>query len=452
MKRVIRNNTKSRMKVLLMLFLIQLLFLFYAVFRGKSQIYLQIAAVIIPCSLIACLIADKIKADKYLIIWTTILINCGFMIQAMTNASSDVQKSLIKCLIAVGAAFLAAVVFWFAGPFLATDKGMFFIILVHFLLGALMIVMGQMVGSEESQGAILNLAVGTETVQPFEVVKLTYIFVMASLLCKKECYEKKVLGLNRELFAVLFTLLTAGMLILCKELGTLLVILLSGCAMFFVYAKRKIPLRYLLILAAAAVTAGIAVVVFFHEGIPLLDKVYNRFSCMINPELTANTTGYQYLHIKKSIAIGGLFGPDTSRYITTLSNESNDLIFCKLVQTCGIVMGTLVIGVFFLFFREGNKIADFEFESYFSGLARGITYLIVFESLIHFGYSVQLLPITGIPLYFMSCGFSSLTMGLVMVAFLVVISTNMLERRWEYDYKKRGRERHCFRSGTPNWT
>ena len=129
MKRVIRNNTKSRMKVLLMLFLIQLLFLFYAVFRGKSQIYLQIAAVIIPCSLIACLIADKIKADKYLIIWTTILINCGFMIQAMTNASSDVQKSLIKCLIAVGAAFLAAVVFWFAGPFLATDKGMFFIIL-----------------------------------------------------------------------------------------------------------------------------------------------------------------------------------------------------------------------------------------------------------------------------------------------------------------------------------
>lgn len=423
-------------KILVMLFLVDLLFLLYAMMRGKSNVYFQIFAALIVFSLLTFYMASKIKADKYLIIWTSILMNCGFMVQAMgAGTNSSITMELIKCAIAFIVALGAGLFFRYGSYLLGTELGMYATIAVHFLIFVILLIFGSTV--QGNQGARINLDLGFVMVQPLEFAKITYVFVMAGLLCKEESKELSLFGLNRELAAIVFTGLTAVFFVAFSELGSLLVICFTGMVLYLVYTRRRKIIKYLLLLGGCGLAVLWAAVTLLHDKVGILNKVYLRFLYVSSPEMAATTAGYQYLQMRKALTVGGLFGPDTSRYITELVNESNDLVFCKLIQVCGIVMGILMIGAFILLFREGNKISYMAKDRYYGGLAHGLTYIIVFESIVHISYSVGLFPITGIPLYFMSQGFTSLTMGLVMVAFLIVISTGTQERSI-YDEKSLG--------------
>lgn len=422
-------------KILKMLFLVEVLFLLYAMMRDKSIVYLQISVVSILFSVLTFFITSKINADKYLIIWTAILVNCGFMVQAMSFKAGGVSQEVIKCGIAFMVALIAGVIFRYGSFVLSTEIGIYVITVVHFAILVIMVLFGT--DGEGSKGARVNLTVGNFTVQPLEIVKVTYVFVMVSLLCKDDCKAKKVFRSDRELTAILFTGLTAVFFIGCSELGSLLVIGLVGVMLYLVYARRRKVIKYLLLLGGCCAALFSIAVTFLHDKVEVFNKVYWRFKYVATPELDATDKGYQYLQMKKAIAIGGLFGPDTSRYITPLTNEANDLVLCKLIQVCGFAMGVLMIGAFILLFREGNKVANMARDRYYGGLALGLTYVITFESVVHISYSVGIFPITGIPLYFMSQGFVSLTMGLVMVAFLIVISTGTQERSI-YDEKSLG--------------
>lgn len=423
-------------KILVMLFLVGLLFFLYAMMRGKSLVYLQISAAIILLSLVTFFLATKIKADKYLIIWTAILLNCGFMVQAMSYKSGEIHYELLKFATAFVVAIVAGLIFRYGSFAFSTDISMYVIAAIHFLIFTVLILVGITVRG--TQGALVNLRIGGFVIQPLEIVKVTYIFVMVSLLCKEDCKDKKVFGIiGREYSAILFTFMTAILLVRCSELGSLLVIGLAGMTLYLVYARRREVIKYLMLAGGCGGVLLGTLVLLFHDKVNLLNKIYLRFMYVATPEMDAAGAGYQYLQMKKAIAIGGLFGPDTSRYISEIANESNDLIFCKLVQVCGIVMGVLMIGTFVLLFREGNKVAELARDSYYGGLAHGLTYIIIFECAIHISYSVGIFPITGIPLYFMSQGFTSLTMGLIMIAFLLVISTGTQERS-SYDEKTLG--------------
>ena len=126
-------------------------------------------------------------------------------------------------------------------------------------------------------------------------------------------------------------------------------------------------------------------------------------------------------------------GPDTDRYLFTIPQENNDLIFAKLVQTCGFVTGVFMILSFLLLLRQGMKIAREKEDLYYSGLATGITLLFAMEGIVHIACNIGLFPITGIPLYFVSQGFTSLTTGMVMMGFLLVMSADNQERREDYE-------------------
>ena len=427
---------KEDMKILLMLFLVGFLFFLYVMMRGKSMVYIQISAVIVVLSLVTFYLTSKINADKYLIIWTSVLLHCGSMLQAMSCTPEELHYELLKFAIAFIIAIAAGVFFRYCSFVLGTDLGMYAMMFVHFLIFAMLLVFGSTV--EGYQSARVNLSIAGFTIQPLEIAKITYVFVMVSLLCKEDCKDKKVFGyLPREWASVCFTGLTAFFMILCSELGSLLVIGLAGMTLYLVYARKRKIIKYLALLGGCMASFLGLIVIWFHDKSSILEKIYLRFMYVATPEMDAAGAGYQYLQMKKAIAIGGIFGPDSTRYITRLTNEANDLVFCKLIQVCGIAIGILMIGAFILLFREGNKVAALAKDTYYGGLAHGFSYIIIYEAIIHISYSVGIFPITGIPLYFMSKGFASMTMGLIMVAFFIVISTGTQERS-SYDEKTLG--------------
>ncbi|GFI51711.1 putative lipid II flippase FtsW [Lachnospiraceae bacterium] len=92
-------------------------------------------------------------------------------------------------------------------------------------------------------------------------------------------------------------------------------------------------------------------------------------------------------------------------------------------------MGVAIIVSFFALLARGIAIASACKETYFQGLTMSIVLLLVIENMIHIGYNIAMFPITGIPLYFVSQGFTAVVTAMVLAAVLLVISTGVLERR-----------------------
>ena len=77
---------------------------------------------------------------------------------------------------------------------------------------------------------------------------------------------------------------------------------------------------------------------------------------------------------------------------------------------------------FIALLTRGIKIADQCEDSYFQGLAAEITFMISVETVVHIGYNIGFLPITGIPLFFVSQGFTAVITGMALISILLVVS------------------------------
>ena len=410
---------------------LELLFLLYALFKGTGVLFLQISALLMCLTVISFIAVKKIRADRYLIIIALVQLNIGFFIQMLSRKGEKglLSDLLAKCTVAFVAAFVAGILFLLLARWISTDAAALILAGVQLALILLLGIMGTEVGSG-GQGAKIQLDLpGLPAFQPLEIVKILYVFVTAVLLCKDERIGKWILGLPRELFLILYT----GILLVClavfRELGTGLIIFLTGAVMMFIYSSNR---KLVGVLAAgtavmAAAGGGILMLVQPEEG-SLAGKVFARFRYFLSPELDASNAGYQGLQMRKALTVGGLLGPDTERYLFPIPMEKSDMVFAKLVQTCGVVMGFVLLLSFFFLFQRGVTISRNCRDCYFKGTAMGITVLFAAESIIHIAYNIGAGPITGIPLYLVSEGFTATTTGMMMIAVLLVISSGAVER------------------------
>ncbi len=410
---------------------LELLFLVYAFYKGTGLLFLQISGVLMILTVISYLAAGWIGADRYLIIIAIVQLNLGFFIQMLTRKgdSSVGMDMILKCLAAFAAAFLAAFAFFWLARWISLDIMALVIAAVQMALIIALGMFGTVVG-EGGQGAKIQLDIpGIGGIQPLEFVKVMYVFAAAILLCKKDRVDKKILGIPRELFFLVYTGMLLISLAVFRELGTALIMFLTAAVMMIIYSSNRKTVWILgagtLILALLG--TGMLILLEPSDG-TMLGKVYERIMYFSSPELDASGAGYQGLQMRKALAVGGLFGPDTERYLFPIALEESDMVFAKLVQTCGVVMGFVLLLSFFLLIQRGLTISKNCKDSYFRGTAMGITVLFSMESIIHIAYNTGVGPITGIPLYLVSEGFSATTTGMVMIAILLVISTGGVER------------------------
>ncbi len=262
-------------------------------------------------------------------------------------------------------------------------------------------------------GATRWIRIAGFNLQPSEVAKLVMInYVAVYLSTKRDNARKFFSGL---LPILLITALQFGLIMLEPDFGTgaalvftVLVILLAG----------GVHLGQLTFVGLLATPAMVYL---------LMMKEYRvrRLFAFLDPWSDPTDTGWNVIQSLLAIGSGGLFGLGLGRSkqkFSYLPEHHTDFIFAILCEELGFLGGVAVLTLYFLIAWRGLRIAMRAPDLYGTLLAIGITSMIAFQALLNIGVVTGSLPVTGIPLPFISHGGSSLLMSLAGVGILLKIS------------------------------
>jgi len=223
------------------------------------------------------------------------------------------------------------------------------------------------------------------------------------------------------------------MLVLLEpDLGTASVLGFTAFLMFFLAGARLV---HLVAMAFAAVPA---VGVMFLKGYQM-----DRIGAWLDPFHNA-VNGYHSVQGFLALALGGVLGAGLGESRLAgglfLPNASNDFIFAIIGEEFGLIGAGLVIVLFLAFAYLGIRTALGAPDTFGALLAAGITGWICIQAFINIGVVVGLLPVTGIPLPFVSAGGSSLVISFAAVGILLSISRETVEKgTWNDAPADRGR-------------
>ena len=176
------------------------------------------------------------------------------------------------------------------------------------------------------------------------------------------------------------------------------------------------------------ILAGIATPVVFGKLNPYQQK---RITSVINPEADPQGAGYQIINSKIAIGTGGIWGKGIGqgRYteLGFLPRSHNDFIFSVIGEEMGFMGSFLVLALFFYIIYRGIALAT-ELKNPFMSIASiGIATVFAFHMFINIGMTLGLMPVTGLPLPFLSYGGSSCVSNALMIGILLNFSLNRHE-------------------------
>lgn len=262
-------------------------------------------------------------------------------------------------------------------------------------------------------GAVRWLDLGVFSFQPSEMLKFSFLLYLTSWLAAK----KKEIGTMS--FGLMPFLLMMGFggtfLILEPDVGTLGVLLLTSAFLFFLGGGRLSHLGITMLLGALLLGALI-----FMEPYRL-----SRFAVFLNPSLDRQGIGYQLNQSLVAIGSGGIGGKGfgfSFQKLHLLPEPAGDSIFAIVAEESGFVGSLVLLCLFLLFFWRGIMIAQRSRDTFAKLLASGLTLLVFIQVVVNTGALLGLLPLTGIPLPFVSYGGTSLAVHLAQVGILLNIS------------------------------
>lgn len=296
-----------------------------------------------------------------------------------------------------------------------------FAVAVGLLVLVLLPPMPPLIQPIEANGATRWLRIGgLPAFHPAEFAKLALVVYLAHWLAAR---GSEVSSFRRGMLPFLAIVgVLAILVVLEPDLGTTGVIVLTGFAMFFVAGGSLWQLLLMIPLGVAGVSAI------------LLINPYQmaRWTTFLDPWSVAKDAGFQTIHGLYALALGGVVGQGLgqSRQPSGLALPAaeNDFIFAVVGQEFGLWGGLLVIGLFLLLAWRGIRIAMHAPDTFGGLMALGITAWLAFQAFINIGVVVNLLPLTGMPLPFLSDGGTSLVVALAAVGILLSISRESIPR------------------------
>lgn len=165
----------------------------------------------------------------------------------------------------------------------------------------------------------------------------------------------------------------------------------------------------------------------------LKDYQKNRIRVFLNPELDPYGSGYHVIQSKIAIGSGGLLGKGwlegTQSQLNFLPENHTDFIFAVAGEEFGFIGCALILILYMIIIWRGIAIAIDADDDFGTLLAVGVTSMFMFHIMVNVGMTIGIMPVTGVPLPFLSYGVSSLTTNLMLVAILLNIKVrkNMLQ-------------------------
>lgn len=266
----------------------------------------------------------------------------------------------------------------------------------------------------ETWGAKSWLKIGSLSFQPSEIAKISFVLVVSYYL-EKHKESKNVKDL---IYMGGFALLPVALVLKQPDAGTAMVFGFAFFVMIFIYG---IPYRYLL-MAAGGFTALAPVIWFFIFS----DYQKDRIKVFLNPELAPLGAGYHVIRSKVTIGSGQIKGQGLLNGIQTQSGvvpiKESDFIFTVIGEELGFIGSMAFIAfVCFILFRLFSiaRNARDDFGMY---TVLGLSGMMTFHFIENIGMCVGVLPVTGIPLPFVSSGGSAMITNWLAIGIIMSIS------------------------------
>jgi len=269
-----------------------------------------------------------------------------------------------------------------------------------------------------SGGAARWVSLGPFSFQPSEFLKLSFVLYLATWLASRTSREKgETKGDQRTFIAFLLVVgIISLFLILQPDISTLGVLVISATLMYF--------------LANTPLWHSILIILIGGGGLMALIKLapyrLSRLLVFLNPELDPMGKGYQIKQALITVGSGGLFGlglgMSQQRFSTFLPQPISDSIFAIFAEETGFAGAMILILTFLLLLWRGFRTAKMKEDKFSQLAALGLTIWLCLQGFVNIGAMVGILPLTGIPLPFISYGGSALVAELIGVGILLNIS------------------------------
>ncbi len=260
------------------------------------------------------------------------------------------------------------------------------------------------------------IQLGSMTIQPAELAKLAVVIGMALVVAERgEGARRRTVGWIDVALMLVIAGIPAVLILLQPDLGTMLVL---SATVFGVLAAAGAPRRWLALLAGGGVTGAVLAV-----SMGML-KAYqvDRFLAFTNPDLDPRGAGYNTEQARIAVGNGGLFGEGLFQGSQTRSGfvpeQHTDFVFTVAGEELGLVGAGAVIALLAVVIWRALIIASRADDVFGRVAAAGIACWLGFQAFQNIGMCLGIMPVTGVPLPFVSYGGSSMFAVMLAVGLL----------------------------------
>ncbi len=295
---------------------------------------------------------------------------------------------------------------------------------LYFLLGSIVLLLLVFIpGLSANYGKAHNwINVFGFSLQPSEFVKIFFLLYLAAWL---EVKQNKLEDFSHGMGPFMVILGIIGFLMLLQpDLGTLSIIFASSVIVYFVAGGRWKHIIVTLLLAAICLVALVNI----------KSNKMDRIECYKHPEISADDKCYQTNQALIAVGSGGFWGRglgESRQKFMYLPEVWSDSIFAVIAEELGFVGSIFLLALYFLLFYRGWAIAQKAPDLYGRILAVGIVSWIIVQTILNIGGTMNFIPMTGVPLPFVSSGGSSLlsVMGAVGILLNISRQTRVVSRK-----------------------
>ncbi len=269
-----------------------------------------------------------------------------------------------------------------------------------FLLLVVLTPLGQTV-----KGAQRWINLGVFQLQPAEVMKIGYIMFLAAVLSRERRQEGPISGATPVVQAMLLAAVPVFLIYLQPDLGSSLVLVAVAFAVLLV---AGVQVRWMVLVVVAGLAMG---------GVALkLDVVHQyqieRLTAFMDSEADPQRTGFNLEQSKIAIGSGGFggkgWGKGTQTNLAYVPEQRTDFIFTAIGEEQGFLGGVVILSLFSVVLWRCIRTAMLSKDLFGALVAGGVAAMLAFQLFVNIGMTIGIMPITGIPLPFVSYGGTSL--------------------------------------------
>lgn len=261
-------------------------------------------------------------------------------------------------------------------------------------------------------GARRWLSIGSIPLMPSEVAKMALVLFFARLIKHN---QKQMSKFGTVLLFCVIIALFSGLIILQPNYSTAMILALGLFVMLFLGGAK---IWHLTVLAFAGGSAALTIAF-------LMSYRIERIVAFLNPTTDVMGDNWQAVQSLYALGSGGLIGVGLGQSTQNklyIPEPQNDFIFSTIGEELGLV-GTLVVALLFITLIWRGYRAAMRCKDPFGALvAAGMTTMIAIQAVINISVTTKLIPVTGVPLPFISSGGSSLIFLLMQMGILLNIS------------------------------